>query len=285
MKNLSGKVAAITGAGSGIGRALALNLAKANCHLAISDINQEGLDETSKMLALYPVQVTSRTLDVTDQKEVFSWADEVVNEFGKVNLIFNNAGVAMSGTVQKSNLDDIRWAMDINFWGTVYGTKAFLPHLEQSGEGHIINISSVFGLTAQPLMSAYNASKFAVRGFTESLRQDLALTHSCVSATCVHPGGIKTNIAKTARISDSVKEVTGLSSTASIREFERLFINSPDSAAKTILAAVLKDKRRVLIGPDAHAFDLLARVAPAKYQWLFTKAMSVRKGNNNLPLS
>ena len=130
-------------------------------------------------------------------------------DHGRANLVINNAGVAMSGTVASHSTDDYRWIMGINFWGVVHGTKAFLPHLEASGEGHVVNLSSVFGLTAQPLMSGYNASKYAVRGFTESLRQDLELTRSCVSATCVHPGGIKTNIARTARMDASVAGATG----------------------------------------------------------------------------
>ena len=135
---------------------------------------------------------------------MLAWADAVVADHGRANLVFNNAGVALSGTVASLSTEDYRWIMGVNFWGVVHGTKAFLPHLEASGEGHVVNISSVFGLTAQPLMSGYNASKYAVRGFTESLRQDLELTGSCVSATCVHPGGIKTNIARAARVDASV---------------------------------------------------------------------------------
>lgn len=276
MKNLNKKVAAITGAGSGIGQALAINLAQQGCDLALSDISLSRLDETTMLLASYPVEVTTHAVDVADKAAVYAWADQVVNDHGAVNLIFNNAGVALSGTVDQLALEDIQWIMDINFWGTIYGSKAFLPYLEKSGDGHIVNISSVFGLTSQPLMSGYNASKFAVRGFTESLRQDLEITGSNVSATCVHPGGIKTNIAKSARMTAGVSDVTGISGSESVKEFERTFINTADSAAKTIIKAVKKNKRRVLVGPDAHVYDWIVRAAPSSYQWLFTKVIQAR---------
>jgi short-subunit dehydrogenase len=277
MKNLKNKVAAITGAGSGIGQALAVNLAKEGSHLALSDVDKKGLADTLKLLKAYSVKITHQTLDVSDKDAVFAWADQVVKDHGKVNMIFNNAGVALSGTVESLSIDDYKWIMDINFWGVIYGTKAFLPHLEQSGEGHIINISSVFGLTSQPLMSGYNASKFAVRGFTESLRQDLELTGSNVTTTCIHPGGIKTNIAKSARMSKSVASVTGIKEANTSASFEKFFIHTPESAAKTILKGVKENARRVLIGADAKVLDGMARVLPTGYQWVFTKVMTLQK--------
>lgn len=276
MNSFHNKVAAITGAGSGIGRALALDLAKQGCQVALSDLNEEGLKETAKQAKAWGVTVSQYVLDVSDKEAVFNWAEQVVAEHGKVNMIFNNAGVALSGTVSSLSLEDYEWIMNINFWGVIYGTKAFLPHLEQSGDGHVINISSTFGLTSQPLMSGYNASKFAVRGFTEALRQDLEITHSKVSSTCVHPGGIKTNIARAARMSDSVKEVTGADDNATLAEFERMFITTPEKAAKVILNGVRKNKRRVLIGNDARMFDLVVRLFPTGYQKLFTKAIQWR---------
>lgn len=276
MKRLKNKVAAITGAGSGIGQALAINLAEKGCHLALSDVNKKGLAETLNYLKPYPVKVSQHILDVSDKKAVYNWADQVVAEHGQVNFVFNNAGVALSGTVDTLSIEDYEWVMNINFWGVVYGTKAFLPYLEKSGEGHVVNISSVFGITSQPLMSGYNASKFAVRGFTESLRQDLEITNSNVSTTCVHPGGIKTNIAKCARMNSSVEKVTGISKEKSLVEFERMFMHTADSAAKTILKGVCKNERRVLIGVDAKILDGMARVFPTGYQWVFTKAVKWR---------
>ncbi len=277
MKSLKNKVAAITGAGSGIGQALAMNLAQEGCHLALSDVNKKGLEQTLKLLKPYSVRVSHQCLDVSDQQAVFSWAEQVVKDHGSVNMIFNNAGVALSGTVQSLSIEDYKWIMDINFWGVIYGTKAFLPYLEESGEGHVINISSVFGLTSQPLMSGYNASKFAVRGFTESLRQDLEITGSNVTTTCIHPGGIKTNIAKSARLSDSVSAVTGISKANTTNVMEKFFIHSPDSAAKTILRGVKQNARRVLIGSDAKLLDGMARVFPTGYQWVLTSAVKLQK--------
>jgi short-subunit dehydrogenase len=277
MKNLKNKVAAITGAGSGIGQALAINLAQEGSDLALSDVDKKGLAETLKMLKAYSVNVTHQILDVSDKDAVYAWANKVVEDHGKVNMIFNNAGVALSGTVESLSIEDYKWIMDINFWGVIYGTKAFLPYLEQSGEGHIINISSVFGLTSQPLMSGYNASKFAVRGFTESLRQDLELTGSKVSTSCIHPGGIKTNIAKSARMSKSVEAATGIKQENATSSMEKFFIHTPDSAAKTILKGVKNNARRVLIGIDAKVLDGMARVLPTGYQWVFTKVVKLQK--------
>src|SRR5690606_15018264 len=186
MKSFHNKVAAITGAGSGIGRALALDLARQGCQLALSDINAPGLQETVEQAKRHGVRVTQQVLDVADGQAMQEWAAQVVAEHGRVSLIFNNAGVAHAGTVEANALAGYEWIANSNFWGVVHGTKAFLPHLRASGAGHIINISSVFGIFAQPGMSAYNATKYAVRGFTESLRQELDLTNCGVSASCVH---------------------------------------------------------------------------------------------------
>lgn len=277
METFTDRTAAITGAGSGIGRALALRLAGDGCHLALADRDAAGLAETAA-LAGPQIRVTTAELDVADEKAVYGWADQVVADHGAVHLVVNNAGVALSGTVGSLSLDDYRWIMDINFWGVVYGTKAFLPHLEAAGTGHVVNLSSIFGVAAQPLMSGYNASKYAVRGFTESLRQDLELTGSAVSATCVHPGGIRTNIARAARIDDSVAAATGTSAGAAASEFERLLNTSPDKAARTILDGVRRDRRRVLIGPDAWAIDSMVRLLPTTYQRIVTGVMRSRRG-------
>ncbi len=268
MKNFNNKVAAVTGAGSGIGRCLAQNLAKAGCHLAISDVNEAGLVETADLLKEYSVKVTHQTLDVADRDAMYAWAEQVVADHSKANLIFNNAGVALGSSVEGMSYEDLDWLMGINFYGVVYGTKAFLPHLQASGEGHIINTSSIFGLVGIPSQSAYNASKFAVRGFTESLREELDLTRSNVSASSVHPGGIKTNIANAARFSDNMQELMGQNETDAKANFEQLFITSADRAARVILRGVRRNKRRILIGPDAHAVDWMARLLPSFYQRL-----------------
>jgi len=265
VKDFAGKVAAITGAGSGMGRTLALELARRGCHLALSDIDEVGLAETVAKAEGRAVKITSRRLDVADRAAMEAWADEVVADHGKVNLIFNNAGVALGATVEGMEYDDLEWLIGINFWGVVYGTKAFLPHLKASGEGHIVNISSVFGLMGIPTQSAYNAAKFAVRGFTEALRIELDIEKAGVSCTTIHPGGIKTNIAKNARMSASLDDL-GMDPEEASREFEKAFITTPEKAALVILRAVERDKRRAMVGPDAHLIDWAARLHPAIYQ-------------------
>ncbi|MDB5971923.1 MAG: short-chain dehydrogenase [Hydrocarboniphaga sp.] len=266
MKDFSGRVAAITGAGSGMGRTLAVQLAQRGCHLALSDVNPEGLAGTAELARTHGVTVTTAIVDVADRQAMEDWAASSAAAHGKINLIFNNAGVALSSTMEGVDYADFEWIMGINFWGVVYGTKAFLPYLKAAGEGHIINTSSLFGLCSQPGMGGYNASKFAVRGFTEALRQELDMAHYGVSATSVHPGGIKTNIARAGRVSRNIEGLLVKDSTKSGEHFEKLFITSADSAAKTILRAVERNSRRVLVGPDAKATDLLVRLFPSFYQ-------------------
>jgi NAD(P)-dependent dehydrogenase (short-subunit alcohol dehydrogenase family) len=259
VENLRGRVAAITGAGSGIGRALAIELGRAGTHLALSDVDEVGLAETVTRAEGLGVKVTSARVDVADREAVQAWADQVASEHGKVNLVFNNAGVALGATVEGMRYEDFHWLMDINFWGVVHGTKAFLPHLQASGAGHIVNISSVFGLLGIPSQSAYNAAKFAVRGFTDALRMELDIDGCGVSATTIHPGGIKTNIAKNARMDDSVAALADDPEKARA-DFERLFVTTPDKAARQIIKAVQRNRRRALIGPDAKAIDLVSRL-------------------------
>jgi NAD(P)-dependent dehydrogenase (short-subunit alcohol dehydrogenase family) len=267
MKSFQNKVAAITGAASGIGRGLAVELARAGCDLALSDVNEEGLEETAAEARARGVVVTTERVDVADRDAVHAWADRVVADHGKVNLIFNNAGVALAGTVEGMSYEDFEWLMGINFWGVVHGTKAFLPHLKASQEGHIVNVSSVFGLAGIPGQSAYNSAKFAVRGFTDALRQELEITESGVSATSVHPGGIKTNIARASRVHESIRDL-GLDadSDANADQFEKAAMTSPKKAAQIILRAVQADQRRVLVGPDAYVFDWVTRLLPSGYQ-------------------
>jgi len=265
-------VAAITGAGSGMGRELAIHLAKMGCHVALSDIDPEQLAATKQLLANYDVNVTMTVLDVSDHKAVESWADSVMSDHGKVNFIFNNAGVALYSTVEGSSISELEWVMNINFWGLVYGTKAFLPLIKNSvkksqfGEhGHIINISSLFGLTAQPSQSAYNSSKFAVRGFTESLRQELNIQNCGVSATCIHPGGIKTNIANSARGNESIHDIGMSTGPKAIRSFNKFLKFDANEAAWIILQAAATNQQRCLIGNDAKMIDAIQRVFPSHY--------------------
>lgn len=265
MKNFKNKVAAITGAGSGIGQQLAILLAKQGCHLSLSDVNEQGLAKTVELVKDSHVRVTIKKVNVAKLEEVRAWAAETVQDHGSVNMIFNNAGVALGSTVEGASYEELEWIVNINFWGVVYGTKEFLPLIKQSGEGHIINISSLFGLTAQPTQSAYNATKFAVRGFTESLRQELDLENCGVSALCVHPGGIRTNIANAAKMNDSIRSL-GMHPEKSAKSFNKLLRCPPEEAARQILEAVKKDKRRLLIGNDAKTLDLIQRILPTGYQ-------------------
>jgi NAD(P)-dependent dehydrogenase (short-subunit alcohol dehydrogenase family) len=275
MKSVDGRVAAITGAGSGIGRALANELARRGAHLALSDIDEVGLAETVVQCEGSGVKVTSQRLDVADRDAMYAWADKVVDDHGKVNLIFNNAGVALGATVDAMSYDDFEWLMNINFWGVVYGTKAFLPHLKTAGEGHVVNLSSVFGLISIPSQSAYNAAKFGVRGFTDALRMELDIEKCGVSCTTIHPGGIKTNIARNARMDDSVAAVTGDADFA--QEFDKIAMTKPAKAARQILAAVENDRRRALIGPDAKLIDLVSRLPAGLYQRVLVRGAALRK--------
>jgi short-subunit dehydrogenase len=266
MKTYTGKVAAITGAASGIGRALAIRLAAQGCHLSLADLDEAGLAETraAALHANAALRVSTQRLDVADRDTVFAWADASAREHGNVHLIFNNAGVGLASTVESMKLADFAWLMNINFWGVVHGTQAFLPHLKASGEGHVVNVSSLFGLLASPGASAYHAAKFAVRGYTESLRQELDLMRCGVSATCVHPGGIRTAIAKHSRVDDNVAAL-GVDPRTSSQAFEKHLVTSPDAAAATILKAVLRNRRRVLVGRDAVVLDKIQRLFPSAY--------------------
>ena len=263
-------VVAITGAGSGIGRALAQDLSSRGANLSLADVDSDGLAETVLLIeadstSAVKTKVTATVLDVSDRDAVEAWAAQVVEEHGKVNMIINNAGVALSATVAAMSYEDFEWLMNINFWGVVYGTKAFLPYLKESGAGHVVNISSVFGLVSIPTQSAYNAAKFGVRGFTDALRMELEIEQSGVSSTTVHPGGIRTNIARNARTDLSVLSISG-SAKELADNFDRLTLTTPEKAAGQILKAVERNRRRVLVGPDAKVFDLVSRLPAPLYQ-------------------
>ena len=278
MKSFQNKVAAITGAASGMGRTLAIELARRGCHLALSDVNETELVKTAELAGKHGVKVTVTKLDVAKREAVFAWADQVVRDHGKVNLIFNNAGVALTANVESVKIADFEWIMGINFWGVVYGTQAFLPHLKASGDGHIVNTSSLFGLMAVPTQGTYNASKFAVRGYTEALRMELEMEGCGVSATCVHPGGIATNIAMAGKIDESVTAKTGVSEADHKRAANKLInVTTAESAALQILKAVERNERRVLVGPDARFLDKVVRLLGSSYQVLVMR--QVRKMN------
>jgi butyryl-CoA dehydrogenase len=276
MKTFSGRVAAITGAGSGIGRALSIELARRGCEVALADIDVAGLAETARGVEQLGARVSQSKLDVADRDAVHRWADEVVADHGRVNLIFNNAGVALGATVESMSYEDLDWLMGINFWGVVHGTKAFLPHLRASGEGHIVNISSVFGLLGIPSQSAYNASKFAVRGFTEALRVELDMAGGAVSCTTIHPGGIKTNIARSGRFDEASLSALGQDPDRIVAASERALRTTPERAAQVILRAVELDRRRAMIGADAQVFKLLALTPPGLYQRLIRLGTRIR---------
>ena len=267
MQHLEGRIVAITGAGSGIGRALAVEFAGHGAHLALSDIDADGLAATVGGCAGRGVTVTSHIVDVADRAAVEAWAADVVDEHGRVNVIVNNAGVTVGATAEGLSYDDFHWLMDINFWGVVHGTKAFLPHLKAAGDGHVVNISSVFGLVSIPAQSAYNAAKFGVRGFSDALRIELEIERADVSVTTIHPGGIKTEIARRARIDPSMGDV-GADIDTFVDEFDRVARTSPEKAARQIVRAVRRNRRRALIGPDAKVFDVVSRLPAGLYQRL-----------------
>jgi NADP-dependent 3-hydroxy acid dehydrogenase YdfG len=269
MEGFAGKVAAVTGAGSGIGQALAIELGRSGAKLAISDVDTEGLAATEEQLKAIGAPVKADRLDVTEREAFELYADAVVTHFGKVNQIYNNAGIAFAGDVEASQFKDIEKVVDVDFWGVVNGTKVFLPHLIASGDGHIINVSSVFGLFSVPGQAAYNAAKFAVRGFTEALRQEMLVAGHPVKVTTVHPGGIKTNIAR------NMTTVEGLDKDELAQTFDKkLASTTPEKAAKIILDGVRKNRARVLVGPDAKALDLIVRATGSGYQRLFSTVMS-----------
>ena len=260
MSFLSSWVAAVTGAGSGIGRALAQQLAAAGSALALADIDEAGLQQTAQSLGKTNALVTTHGVDVANEESVKAFAADVSARHGRVTLLINNAGVALHGNFEEISLDDFRWLMNINFWGAVYGVKYFLAMLKREPRAHIVNLASILGIVASAGGSAYSASKFAVRGFTEALRHELE--GSNVAVSCVHPGGIQTPIARHARLGAAT---SGPTRDEIIRRFERLARTPPETAAARILRGVDNREPRILIGSDAYQIDILQRLRPASY--------------------
>lgn len=281
MHSFRHQVAAITGAGSGMGRALAQQLASLGCHVAIADVNAAGLEQTAALIKAQAsrqqpsgadiITVSSHILDVSDRLAMEQFADDVLAAHGKVNLIFNNAGVSVTDSVARMTDENFEWLMGINFWGVVYGTRAFLPRLCATEPGHIVNTSSIFGTIAVPGQSAYNASKFAVRGFTYALRMELADTHPHLGVSCVQPGGVKTNIVKHSRYLPSDNQAPTKEEFAA--RFEAIAMLDSDQAAKQILNGVRRNRAQILVGKDAWLLALLERILPVGYMGLIRKGM------------
>jgi short-subunit dehydrogenase len=265
-----GSAAAITGAASGIGRALALELAARGCDLALADLDLAGLDSVAKEItAAQPRRVTIRRVDVADPNQIQEFAAAAIADFPALNLLFNNAGVALLGQFDEFDLTQMAWLMDINFWGVVRGTRAFLGHLQSRPQAHIVNISSIFGIIAPAGQSAYAASKFAVRGFSEALRHELAANKGTVRLSVVHPGGVKTNIARKARSGTQLRESVSMSELGD--RFERLARTTPAAAAQRIIRGIERNEPRILIGSDAKYLDIIQRLKPATYWALLSR--------------
>jgi NAD(P)-dependent dehydrogenase (short-subunit alcohol dehydrogenase family) len=255
MRSLQDRVAVVTGSASGIGRATAVALAERGCDLALADIDEVGLQQTARQIEQLGRRVTTHTVDVASRAAMEAFVEAVVGAHGRVHIVVNNAGVSVTAPFEEHTLEDFEWLFGINFWGVVYGCKLFLPHLKAAGEGHIVNISSVFGLIGLPTQSAYCASKFAVRGLSEGLRTEFAPFN--IGVTSVHPGGINTNIVKNSRF---IEGRDGQKARI-IRQFERNAM-SPERAAQKIILGIEANSARVLITKETYVTDLLKRVAP-----------------------
>jgi NAD(P)-dependent dehydrogenase (short-subunit alcohol dehydrogenase family) len=269
LTTLRDKVVVITGAGSGIGRALALRSADGGALLALSDWDADGLAETVRLVEQAGAKVRHDVVDVSDRAAVGAWADGVMEEFGRVNLVVNNAGVTATGDFTELSYEDLDWIVGINFHGVVHGSKEFLPHLIASGDGALVNISSLFGLVSVPGQSAYNATKYAVRGLTEAIRGEMLVAGHPVTVTCVHPGGIRTGISRHGR------KAAGLDGARIDALFEKKLARmSPDRAAEIILDGALAGKARVLVGLDAHLIHHFAKLAGSRYQDVVARVTS-----------
>jgi short-subunit dehydrogenase len=266
-----GSAAAITGAASGIGRALAFELAARGCDLALADLDEAGLESAAKqIMATHGRRASIRRVDVADPKQIQVFAASAIADFPALNILINNAGVALLGQFDEFEESQMAWLMDINFWGVVRGTRAFMAHLQSRPQAHIVNISSIFGIIAPPGQSAYSASKFAVRGFSEALRHELAMSNSTLRLSVVHPGGVKTNIARKARSGAHLRE--SVSSNELGDRFEQLARTSPAAAAQRIIRGIERNEPRILIGRDARYLDIIQRLRPATYWALLARA-------------
>ncbi len=264
MTAIPGSAAAITGAASGIGRALALELAARGCDLALADRDEAGLATLAAEIAkTHQRKVTVHTVDVGVPAQIEAFAQAAIAAHPVLNIVINNAGVALMGMFDEVDQTQMEWLFNINFWGVVHGTRAFLPHLSKKPEAHIVNLSSIFGIIAPPGQTAYSAAKFAVRGFSESLRHELTMANSAVRLSVVHPGGVATNIARNSRpgigMTDNARRAQ------SIERFDAVAKTTPAAAALRIIVGIEKNQPRILIGNDARTMDLLQRFRPGTY--------------------
>lgn len=257
MKQLANRVAVVTGAASGIGRALSMALAGKGCVLALVDLDKAALEEVATEIRATGARVSTHLVDVANEQQMRALPEIVVQAHGAVHIVINNAGVGVSGTIEEQSLDDFEWLVGINFWGVVYGSKFFLPQLRRSDEGHIVNISSLFGIIGVPTQGSYNAAKFAVRGFSEALHAELSET--AIGVTVVHPGGVKTRIIQSSRLASEAERVEMQAN------FDR-FAMPPEKAAAKIVRAIEKNQHRVRIGLETYLLDWAKRIFPVLTQ-------------------
>jgi NAD(P)-dependent dehydrogenase (short-subunit alcohol dehydrogenase family) len=259
MRELKGRVAVVTGAASGIGRAVSVELAREGCDLAICDLDEQGLEQTAEDVRALGRRVCRHRVDVADREQMARYTDAVIAEYGAVQILVNNAGVTVTADFEDHSLDDWEWILGANLWGVIHGCKFFLPHLKRAGEGHIVNVSSVFGLMGVPGQSSYCATKFAVRGLSEALWTELKPLG--IGVTCVHPAGVRTNIVRSARTADAATKAQAV-------DFIDRHSITPQQCAKRIVSAIRNNRMRLLVSPAAYAIDTFKRVTPAVGQHL-----------------
>ena len=276
MTDITGTAVAVTGAASGIGRALATEFAARGCDLALADVDESGLRAVAEELfRTHGREVLIRRLDVSQRIEVEDFARESMTRFPRLCVLINNAAVALHGQFDELDLAQIEWLMGINFWGVVYGTHAFLPIFQRQPGAHIVNISSIFGIIAPPGNCAYAASKFAVRGFSESVRHELSMNNSTVRISVVHPGGVKTSIARNSRAGAHLRDSSSQSQTA--ERFDQLARTTASAAARRIIRGIERNEPRILIGGDARLMDLIQRLRPGGY-WTMLARVAAHLG-------
>jgi short-subunit dehydrogenase len=284
MTTIRGAAAAVTGAAGGIGRALALELAARGCDLALADRDEAGLHTVAAEIAKAATtksqqrKVTVHRIDVGEPAEIAGFAQAAISAHPGLNIVVNNAGVALLGQFTEIDQAQFDWLMNINFWGVVHSTRAFLPHLARQSAAHIVNLSSIFGIVAPPGQTAYAAAKFAVRGFSESLRHELQMANSPIKLSVVHPGGVATDIARNSRTGTGVSDNT--QRVEAIERFDKVAKTTPQAAALRIIEGIEKNKPRILIGTDARMIDILQRLRPGTYWKVLAKKIeqAAKKG-------